>query len=138
MKKLKIFCAMLLILLALFSCLAVKAESVPSPTIRSLYRVESDVMRLSDAPLRITILDIAVVDIDGQAIQGMKEITARVQFPVLPDEGIEGVVLFDGYHLAQSTYTRDGDWLVISFDPESLRPFDGTVGLFLVLIGSTE
>ena len=81
MNKLKIFCAMLLVMLALFSCLAVKAESVPSPTIRSLYRVESDVMRLSDAPLRITILDIAVVDIDGQAIQGMKEITARVQFP---------------------------------------------------------
>ncbi len=111
-----------------------RAEAVPSPDTSSLYKLESDAMRMSIFPPNMTILDVAMVDIDPEKVTQQDYITALVSFPYMPREGIEGVALFDGYHLAQSWWARDGDALRLTFFCADLRKFDSTVGLYLVLL----
>ena len=82
----------------------------------------------------MTILDVVMVDIDPEKVAQQDYITAFVYFPYTPGEGIEGVALFDGYHLAQSWWARDGNALRLTFFSADLRKFDSTVGLYLVLL----
>ena len=111
-----------------------RAEAAPSPDMGSLYRIDSDGMALSAFPPAMTILDVAMVDIDPAKLAQQNTITALVSFPYLPEEGIEGVALFDGYHLAQSWWARDGNALRLIFSSADLRKFDSTAGLYLVLL----
>ena len=118
---------------------AARAESVPSATVQGLYKIESDGMRLSRAPVRAAMLDICTVDIDGEALAAAGQITAKITFPFLPEEGLEGVLLFDGWHLAAGHFIRAGDHaLIVTFRAEDLLSFDGTVGIYLIVIGAAD
>lgn len=118
---------------------AAKAEAAPSATVQGLYKIESDGMRLSDAPVRVTIIDLAVVDIDSEVLAQAGQIVAKVYFPYVPDDGIEGIVMFDGWHLASGQFIRAGEnAVIVTFKADDLREFDGTVGLYLILVGHTE
>ena len=133
--------AVALILLIAAACLlilpAARAEAAPSATVQGLYKIESDGMRLSRAPVRAAILDICTVDIDGEALAAAGQITAKITFPFLPEEGLEGVLLFDGWHLAAGHFIRAGEHAVIvTFRAEDLKAFDGTVGIYLIVIGA--
>lgn len=135
--------AVAVILVIAAACLlilpAARAEAVPSATVQGLYRIESDGMRLSDAPVRVTIIDLAVVDIDSEVLNTAGQIVAKVYFPFVPEDGIEGIVMFDGWHLASGQFIHAGEnAVIVTFKVDDLREFDGTVGLYLILVGHTE
>ena len=111
-----------------------RAEAAPSPDASGFYRLDSNAMQVSLFPPSMTILDVVMVDIDPEKVAQQDYITAFVYFPYTPGEGIEGVALFDGYHLAQSWWARDGNALRLTFFSADLRKFDSTVGLYLVLL----
>ena len=135
--------AVAVILVIAAACLlilpAARAEAVPSATVQGLYRIESDGMRLSDAPVRVTIIDLAVVDIDSEVLNTAGQIVAKVYFPFVPEDGIEGIVMFDGWHLASGQFIHAGEnAVIVTFKVDDLREFDGTVGLYLILVGHSE
>ena len=131
-----LMCALLLLACSNYGAYA---ENAPSPTVRNLYKVESDGMRISEAPLRMVILDIVTVDIDARKLNETGVVAAKVTFPFIPDEGIAGIVLFDGYHLAHGGWERTGEnALTVTFKLEDVCCFDGTVGLYLILLGHNE
>ena len=138
--KIKLIAVIVIILAALVCFLFLpQAHAEQSHSIESLYRIESEAMRLSEAPVRVTIIDLAVVDIDADALRTGSEIVATVYFPLVPDDCIEGVVLFDGWHLASAQWQRTAEKaLMITFRVSDLAQFDGTVGLYLILVGHAE
>ena len=130
--------ALLLLAVSNYGAYAENAQVAPSPAIAGMYEIESEAMRISEAPVRATILDLCMVDIDNGRITG-ETLTARIKFPFIPEEGVEGILLYDGYHFAWAEWKKDGeDALFVSFRVEDLSHFDGTVGLYLVMVGHPE
>lgn len=132
-----ILCALLVLACSGYGYVAARGEE--SPRMEALYKMESEAMRLSEAPIRASILDLAMVDIDPKALEKDAYILAKVWFPAGVDDCIEGVVLFDGWHLASAQWQKTADnALIITFRAADLKQFDGTVGLYLVLVGHGE
>lgn len=108
-------------------------EHVPSVTVESMYRIESEQMRLSEFPNTLRLYDVLMIDIDhlGEA----EYLEADLYLPVVPD-GLDDIVLFDGWHVAHFTFTRVGEGCIhIRTRADSVADFDGTVGLFLFVTG---
>ncbi len=111
------------------------AESVPSYSVSDLYKVYGSGLTLSEAPLDITIFEVLRVDADVGLINEQEYIQATVRLPYVPEEGLDRVLLYDGYHIAHGAWERTGECeLCVTFSCDDLRHFDGTVGLYLVLI----
>lgn len=106
--------------------------AAPSIEVASLYRLESDTMRISDAPNNLVLFDMLRIDVDpsqGKALEG------DLYLPVVP-ENLEDIILFDGYHVAHFEFTRVSENCVhIFMDPAEVADFDGTVALFLFVAG---
>lgn len=107
--------------------------AVPSVTVESLYRIESEHMRLSEFPNTLQLYDVLMIDIDD--LGDAEYIEADLYLPIVPD-GLDDIVLFDGWHVAHFTFTRVDDGCIhIRTRAENVADFDGTVGLFLFVTG---
>ena len=112
-----------------------QAESVPSPSAKDLYRIESDYMRLSDFPNNLVLFDVLMIDIDTDAVQASSVIEADLYLPIVP-ENLNDIVLFDGWHVVHFSFDRIGEYCIrIRTSGENLAGFDGSVGLFMFVTG---
>ncbi len=113
-------------------------ESNPSPTINGLYRIESPYIKMSDFPNDFVLYDVITIDVDVDAVNQSDVIEADLFLPIIPD-GLNDIVLFDGWHVAHFSFERISERCVhISTASENLSGFDGTVGLYLFVTGTRQ
>lgn len=127
-----------LLALVMLACWPAAAETVYSPTVAGLYKIESPFVRLNEQQgLKYAIIDAVQVDIALYAMNEEQTITVWIDWPTIPAAGLEGVALFDGYHLIQGQWMRTGDHaLVVSWHVPDLWALYGTVGLDLIVYGN--
>lgn len=111
------------------------SENIPSPSVKTFYRIDSEHMHLSDFPNTLVLYDLLMIDIDVDALNREEEIEADLYLPLIPDN-LNDIVLFDGWHVAHFRFERINEYCVhIKTRAENLVGFDGTVGLFLFVTG---
>ena len=112
-----------------------QGENIPSPSIKDMYRIESEYMKLSDFPNKLVLYDVVMIDIDAERAKEADEITATLYLPLIP-ENLDDIILFDGYHVAHFKFERVNEGCVRIFAKgEDIAVFDGTVGLYLFVTG---
>ena len=142
-KDQRMFARVLIVALALICAFAVWTQHVSGEVSdlglagKPLYRIESNAVKISEAPVSLTSFDILSVDLDTHAINAQDSITADLVMPILPLE-IDSVLLTDGWHFirgyAEVAYNETGEpYLRVAFNATDLRVLDGTVGLCLIL-----
>lgn len=113
------------------------AEAVSdSPSVDSLYRIESKNMVISSAPFDLMFFDAVRVDLNTDDIVSEDEdIEAIIHLPIVP-EHLEYVFLFDGWHVASGRFKIVSDSeLYVEIRACDLKCFDGTVGIYLFFMG---
>lgn len=111
------------------------AETILSPSVPNLYRIESEQMRISSFPNNYVLYSILVIDIDADAVQKTGCVEGDLYLPIVPDN-LNDIVLFDGWHVAHFDFEQTGEYcLHIKVLAEDIANFDGTVGLFLFVTG---
>ena len=112
-----------------------QSENIPSPSIKDMYRIESEYMKLSDFPNKLILYDVVMIDIDAERAKEAEEITATLYLPLIP-ENLDDIILFDGYHVAHFKFERINEGCVKIFaKPQDIAAFDGTVGIYLFVTG---
>lgn len=111
------------------------AENIPSPSLKILYKIESEYIHLSEFPNNFILYDVIVIDIDAERMREVDVVTADLYLPLVPEE-LNDIILFDGYHAAHFAFERISETcLRIHAKSEDLACFDGTVGLYLFVTG---
>lgn len=112
--------------------------ALPTAHAEPAYRVVSETARLSEAPNGLILYDVLMLDIDAAEASERGEMRARIYMPEPPTE-IEDIVLFDGWHVAHCDWEHgedeDGAYLEFWCGAERIVGFDGTVGLYLFIMG---
>ena len=134
MKKLFAFILTLLLIFggSAFSEALPSSETVQSPDVRSFIKPESEYFTLSSFPNDLIPIEVIRVDMHSD-FQGKLFIEALFTPYCIP-ENLYSVILTDGTHIAQSAFKIQGETLLLYFYVPDLMRFDGTVGLWLVLI----
>ena len=127
-KQIKVAATLQLIIIAFVFAVGyftpVEAEYVPSPTLKDLYRIDSEHMRMSEFPKRLVLYDVLMVDVDLYGLTDEDLITAHLYLPFVP-ENLNDVVLFDGYHVAHFSFERIDDGCVkITARARDIKTFD--------------
>lgn len=108
------------------------SESVPSPDLRNLVKLESDYLTLSDFPNDAMPVEIVRVNLYGDF---HNDLFVHALFtPTYIPEHVHSVILTDGMHMAQAAFEIFGEVLKLYFYVPDLMRFDSTSGLWLVLI----
>ncbi len=111
------------------------SENISSPSIGTLYRIDSEHMCISDFPNRLVLYDVLMIDVDVDAINQNEEIEADLYLPLIP-VNLNDIILFDGWHVAHFQFEQINEYCIhIKTRAENLAGFDGTVGLFLFVTG---
>lgn len=108
------------------------SESIPSPDVRNLIKLESDYLILSDFPNDAIPVEIVRVNLYGDFHNDLF-VQALFTPTYIPDQ-IHSVILTDGTHVAQAAFEIQGDSLLLYFYVPDLMQFDSVTGLWLVLI----
>ena len=125
-------CAFILaLILAVCSCYA---ETVKSPDVRALYRVESDYIEKSETNIGLEIVDLMQVRVLWDAYDGKDVVDAEAEFPIVPED-LAMVILTDGVHIAQAQWDlTSGHSLHVYFYKEDLEPFVEKEVMYLMMI----
>lgn len=144
MKILRVIATILQFLLAVvfaigyFTPAPASAENYLSPSVNSLYRIDSEYMRLSEFPNKLILYEVVMIDVDTERAKNVEEITANLYLPLVPDN-LNDIILFDGYHVAHFNFERINEVCVrITVKTKDLEGFDGNVGLYLFVTGYKE
>lgn len=108
------------------------SDTLPSPDVRNLIKLESDYLTLSDFPNDAMPVEIVRVNLYGDFHNDL--FVQALFMPTYIPEHIHSVILTDGTHMAQAAFEIQGEALRLYFYVPDLMQFDGTTGLWLVLI----
>ena len=123
------------ILLALLILIAVSAVIiVHNAHAEALPPALSGDLLISDAPVNLYAVAILRVDVDPSQWDD-QGIWADLTLPYVPPS-IAAVILFDGWHMIHGVWEQTGEsTLRLRFLPSDLQLLDGTVGVYLIILG---
>lgn len=125
------------VLLALLAMLGFLAYNIHTANGEGAFAFTSDAIAKSEAPVDAKIAAVRMVDLDCAAINECDAIALEMGPGNFPGP-IRGILLFDGYHIANGRLIRGDNGITAEFDTGPLRQFDGTVGVYLVILAPIE
>ena len=110
------------------------SEIALSPSIESLYIIESKGIRISPAPNHWILTDVIMIDQDIDTVNTEEYLEANVYLPIVP-ENLAHVYLTDGTHFVEFDFDILSDTLLhLKLPAVCLRGFDGSIGLHMFFI----